>query len=80
MLREDLVAPHMPEAAEQRLALEAIRYVSQAFGPPLYARVDVVLGPGSEPLLLELEAIEPMLYLTVSAGAPQRMADAVRVS
>jgi hypothetical protein len=54
--------------------------VSQVFGTPLYARVDVVLGPGSEPLLLELEAIEPMLYLTVSAGAPQRMADAVRVS
>lgn len=80
MLREDLVALDTAEAAEHRLARQVVREVSEAFGTPLFARVDLVIGPGAEPLLLEFEAIEPHLYLTASAGAAQRLADAVRAS
>jgi hypothetical protein len=80
MLREDLVALDTAGGAELRLARQAVREISTAFGTPLYARVDVVMGPDAEPLLLEFEAIEPCLYLSASAGAPKRMADAVRAA
>ncbi len=43
----------------------------------LYARVDLIPGPGGEPLLLELELTEPSLFLSHSAGAPERMAAAI---
>ena len=48
------------------------------FGVPLYARVDLVPGPNEAPLLLELEAIEPRLYLNAAPGAAERFARAVR--
>ncbi|MGD0980941.1 MAG: hypothetical protein ABR946_05590 [Solirubrobacteraceae bacterium] len=80
MLREDLVALDTAGAAEHHLARQVLREVSAAFGTPLYARVDLVLGAGAEPLLLEFEAIEPHLYLSASTGGAQRLADAVRAS
>ena len=44
---------------------------------PLYARVDMLPGPGGEPLLLELEAIEPNLYFPQAPEAPELLADAI---
>ena len=46
--------------------------------PPLYARVDMLPGPDGAPVLLELEAVEPCLYLATSPGAVGRLATAVR--
>ncbi|MCG8532793.1 MAG: hypothetical protein MI749_19350, partial [Desulfovibrionales bacterium] len=43
---------------------------------PLYARVDMVRGDG-EFLLMELELIEPSLFLSVDPGAPERFARAI---
>lgn len=43
---------------------------------PLYARVDFVRGPDDRLLLMELELIEPSLYLRMEAGAPARFAEA----
>ena len=43
---------------------------------PVYARVDLVRGAGGMPLLMELELIEPSLYLRKSPQAPVRFADA----
>jgi hypothetical protein len=45
-------------------------------GQLLYARVDVV-ERGEELLLIELELIEPMLFLGYAPGAPERFAAAV---
>ncbi|MEL7024370.1 MAG: hypothetical protein AAGL69_11540 [Pseudomonadota bacterium] len=42
----------------------------------LYARVDLVRGPADEWWLIELEIIEPSLYLRCDAMAPERFADA----
>ncbi len=51
------------------------------FGTPMYARVDVVrLSDDGKPegfALMELELIEPSLYLRTSEGAPERFAQAV---
>jgi hypothetical protein len=80
MLREDLVGPGVADDPERALAGRVLSEISKRFGVPLYARVDLVWGADGEPLLLELEAIEPLLYLTGSPGAAQRLADAVLAS
>jgi len=43
---------------------------------PVYARIDLVRGDDGKPLLMELELIEPSLYLRQSPQASQRFADA----
>ncbi len=58
---------HAPDSAELRVALSAI---DNAPGRLTYARVDLVDWEGA-PSLIELEAIEPDLYLR---GSPQRLA------
>lgn len=45
--------------------------------PFLYARVDVVSGDDDEPVLLELEMVEPSLFTSLADGALERLADAV---
>ena len=44
---------------------------------PLYARVDMLPGPDGEPLLLELEAVEPNLYFDQAPEAPDLLAEAI---
>jgi hypothetical protein len=57
--------------------LQAARSViAAADGVPLYARVDGVEDDGSF-LLMELELIEPSLFLAFSPNAPGRFADAI---
>lgn len=43
---------------------------------PVYARCDLVRGSDDRFLLMELELIEPSMYLRMNADAPQRFADA----
>ena len=78
MLREDLVGAGRHSAAQLALARNVLAEITERFGEPLYARVDLVDGPDGDPLLLELEAIEPRLYLDLVPGAAERLADAVR--
>jgi len=78
MLREDLVAAGGSSSAQRALARELLDEVGRRFGMPLYARVDLVEGPDGEPLLIELEVIEPRLYLHLAPGSAERLAAAVR--
>jgi len=81
MLRDDLVTSGVADRAEQALAQRVIGEISERFGgAPLYARVDLVTDLHGQPALLELEAIEPELYLRASPGASERMAAAVLAS
>ena len=43
---------------------------------PAYARVDFVRGPHDRFLLMELELIEPSMYLRMNEDAPRRFAEA----
>jgi len=61
-------APHEVELAERAL--------TQLDKPPLYARVDLVAGLDGEPRLIELELIEPNLYLIQHPPAAGALADA----
>jgi glutathione synthase/RimK-type ligase-like ATP-grasp enzyme len=64
-----------PELEERKAAERILEAVEEDL---LYARVDLVRGPGGEPLLIELELIEPDLYLDYDPEAGARFASAVR--
>lgn len=68
------VEPAQPEPASVELAERAL---SQLDGPPLYGRVDLVTDLDGNPCLIELELIEPNLYLTQHPAAAEALADAV---
>lgn len=74
---DDLVTAH--EAAPEFLDLAHAAHgeLAARFGTPLYVRVDMVPGP-SGPVVMEIEAVEPCLYLDLVPGAAERFADAVR--
>lgn len=62
-----------PESVEVGLAEQTL---SQLREPPLYARVDLVAGLDGNPCLIELELIEPNLYLTHHPPAADALAEA----
>lgn len=64
--------PVAPE--EEKLAREILSAVHH---PVLYARVDLVRGPDGRPQLMELELIEPALFLDRAPAAADRFAAAI---
>ncbi|MFE3939388.1 hypothetical protein ACFXPJ_37935, partial [Streptomyces goshikiensis] len=48
-----------------------------AAGPLLYARVDLALDTAGAPVVMELELIEPNLFLTATEGGVDRFVEAV---
>jgi hypothetical protein len=78
MYDEDLVHAGDATGAERELASAIVAAVAERFGePPLYARVDLLAGDDGAPELLELELVEPALYLAEAPGAAQRLAAAI---
>ncbi len=67
-------ASYRPDAAEHEAAARILAAVEE---PLLYARIDLVRGLDGAPLLIELELIEPDLYLGYDEGAGERFAAAV---
>jgi glutathione synthase/RimK-type ligase-like ATP-grasp enzyme len=55
----------------------ADRVVRAVDGHLLYARVDLVRLPSGQPAVMELELIEPSLYLSYDEQAPERFAEAI---
>ena len=76
---EVAITPRVPSAEEVEVAHAALAAVP-CDEPLLYARVDLVPGPDGTPVLMELEATEPCLFLAQEPGAAARLADAVRAS
>jgi len=65
-----------PASLDPQLTAFALRVVEA--GPSLlYARVDTAAGADGEPLLLELEATEPFLFLEHAPAGAARFAAAV---
>jgi hypothetical protein len=65
-------------AAELDVVGRTLAFLRARFGtPPLQMRVDLLTGPDGKPALLELEAVEPHLYLDEAGpGAADRLVDA----
>ena len=81
LYREEDIRPRQPTTAEEAVAdavLDAVGVVAPGATRRelLYARVDLVPGPDG-PLLMELELVEPSLFLDTDAGAPGRAAAAI---
>ena len=60
---EELAAPHVADDEQIAVARSAIDVVTSRFGVPLYARVDLVRGDDGKPCVLEVELVEPSLFL-----------------
>jgi hypothetical protein len=73
---EERIEARDADAAQRALGDASIAWVSQRFGTPLYARVDL-LPTVNGPVIIELEMTEPSLYVTLGDGAPERFARAV---
>jgi hypothetical protein len=78
MYDEDLVRLGDATGEERALAAAVVAAVAERFGAaPLYARVDLLSGRDGAPTLLELELIEPALYLAEAPSAAERLAAAI---
>jgi glutathione synthase/RimK-type ligase-like ATP-grasp enzyme len=62
-----------PEAEQVEVAGAALAFLDE---PPLYARVDLVEDLDGSPVLIELELIEPNLYLVAHPPAAEALAEA----
>jgi len=67
------ISPVVPEAALRKTADQVMQLVDPH---PVYARADFVKGPDGRFLLMELELIEPSMYLRMDTEAPWRFAEA----
>ncbi len=73
-----IVGPGTATDQQIEAASEAIAYARERFDVgPLYARVDLVSGADGRPLVLELEAVEPNLFLRLSPDGAGSLADAL---
>jgi hypothetical protein len=63
----------VPESALVETAASILSLVEPI---PVYARCDFIRGPDGQFLLMELEVIEPSLYLRMESGAARRFAKA----
>ena len=78
MYDPELVLASSAAADELELARQVIDEVRRRFATtPLYARVDMLRDADGDPVVLELEAVEPNLYFDQAPGAAERLADAI---
>ncbi|MGL5818014.1 MAG: ATP-grasp domain-containing protein [Phycicoccus sp.] len=74
----ETVTPATADAAQIALAQTAVDLAADRFGTPTYARVDLVRDDDGRPCLLELELVEPSLFLPQGGPAAVRsLADAL---
>lgn len=59
------------------LARRTHAHVAERFGPLLYARVDVLRDDAGTPAILEVELIEPSLFLDLAPGTADALAGAI---
>ena len=75
--QEERGAEIRPVGPEQKLLQRGRKALKTIDPAPLYARIDMVRDEGGDFVVMELELIEPSLYLRTDPGAPKRFAEAV---
>ena len=73
------IQPRQPAADELALAGRILDVLPRLLpdAPPLYARVDLLRDGAGAPCVIELELIEPSLFLDFAPGAARRLAAAL---
>lgn len=74
---EESVTGPLPIAPDERRAATGILAVGREKGPLLYGRVDLARDDAGTPMLMELELIEPSLFLDKSSEALERLSRAI---
>lgn len=78
MYEPDLVQAGSANEPERGVAAAILEHLTERFGvAPLYARIDMLTGADGEPVLLELELVEPALYMSTAPGSEARLAEAL---
>ena len=75
LFAKETITARVPDAAELDVGARALR--AMPFDTPLYARVDLIRDQRGEPVVLELELIEPSLFFPFGVGSADRYAAAV---
>ena len=74
---EEEIAPRTLVDAERALAGDVLEHLASRFAtPPAYARIDMVGGALGAPRIMEVELIEPSLFVGTDPGAADRVARA----
>jgi hypothetical protein len=74
LFAKETITARVPDAAELRVGSHALQ--AMPFETPLYARVDLIRDQHGEPVVLELELIEPSLFFPFAVGSAERFAAA----
>jgi glutathione synthase/RimK-type ligase-like ATP-grasp enzyme len=74
---EEDISPASATPDQAAVARAALAAVPGGAGDLLYARVDLVPGPDGDPLVIELELLEPSLFLAHVPGAADHLAEAI---
>jgi len=74
LIENQVVVAATATTTQRALGEQAVAAAEDVFGPTAYARVDMVDLEDGTPALLELELLDPVLFLTTDPGAPRRFA------
>jgi len=74
LIDNQVVVAATATTTQRALGEQAVAAAQDAFGPTAYARVDMVQLEEGRPALLELELLDPVLFLTTDPSAPGRFA------
>lgn len=81
LYRRERMAPRDASEAERAVADRVMATIPEVFPgldrPLLYARVDLIPDDEGKPVILEVELIEPSLFLEHAPGSAERVAEAV---
>jgi O-ureido-D-serine cyclo-ligase len=75
LFAKETITPRIPDAAELSVGARALHALP--FEMPLYARVDLIRDQDGEPVVLELELVEPSLFFPFEVRSAERFAAAV---
>jgi hypothetical protein len=78
LMTDQLFAPEeislrAPTPEELAVGERVMAFVAGSFGTPVYARVDLLPGP----MVIEVELVEPSLYLAFGPGSAERFAEVI---
>lgn len=84
LYKPEQMSPYRASEAEIQAAQNVLAFAraripgrSPASRPLLYARVDLVSRSSGQPVLMELELVEPSLFCSLAPGSLDRFADAI---
>lgn len=79
LIDNQVVTAALASPAQLALGRQAVAAAEEILGPTTYARVDTVLGESGQPMLLELELLDPVLFFTTEPAAADRFARVLAV-